>query len=181
MTAERTNSVFIATSLDGCIADRNHSIDFLTSSSITDPQEVNETEEDATKNSDTDDEDDMGFTEFMSRMDALVMGRTTFDTVCQFGLEQWPYHKPVFVASTTLTEIPTPFQDKAQLISGDVPAMLTQLHEKGYNRLYIDGGRLIQSFLQYDLIDELILSTIPIVLGGGIPLFGALKQPLKFQ
>ena len=72
-------------------------------------------------------------------------------------------------------------QDKAELVSGSLQTILAQLHDRGYLNLYIDGGRTIQEFFRQDLIDEMIISTLPILLGGGVPLFGELAQPLSFQ
>lgn len=155
------NSVFIATSIDGYIADKNGSVDWL--NSIPNP-----------------DGDDMGYIEYTKNIDALVMGRTTFETVCGFDVP-WPYDKPVFVLSNTLTKIPKSHESKAFLIKGSLTEILEQIHNKGYKSLYIDGGLTIQSFLNEDLIDEIIISTIPIVLGGGYPLFSQLTTPLDFE
>ncbi|MET4695900.1 dihydrofolate reductase family protein [Endozoicomonas lisbonensis] len=156
-----SNIVYIATSLDGYIADRNHGLDWLHS----------------TPNPD---HDDMGFAEFISRIDALVMGRKTFEIVSGFDCE-WPYPKPVFVLSNTLKSIPEHLQDKAFLIQGSPEEVTSNLNQRGYQHLYIDGGTTIQQFLQQDLIDELIIARIPVVLGGGIPLFGTLEQSLSFE
>ncbi|AMO57968.1 diacylglycerol kinase [Endozoicomonas montiporae] len=156
-----SNIVYIATSLDGYIADKNHGLDWLHS----------------TPNPDN---DDMGFMDFISRVDALVMGRKTFEIVAGFDGE-WPYPKPVFVLSRTLNSIPEHLQDKVFLINGDTEAVTSDLHQRGYKNLYIDGGTTIQQFLQQDMIDELIIARIPVVLGGGIPLFGNLEQPLSFK
>ena len=155
------NKVFIATSLDGYIADKNGSIDWL--HSIPNP-----------------DQNDMGYAEFMSDIDALIMGRNTFQTVCGFDIE-WPYHKHVYVLSNTLTSIPKDFQEYASLVNGSLSQVLESIHSQGHQKLYIDGGSTIQSFLKEDLIDELIITTIPIVLGGGIALFGELTEPLTFK
>ncbi|MEM9327843.1 MAG: dihydrofolate reductase family protein [Bacteroidota bacterium] len=155
------NSVFIAMSLDGFIADKDGKIDWL--HSIPNP-----------------DNDDMGYNEFMGRTDAIVMGRKTFETVLGFGIE-WPYSRPVFVLSRSMKAVPHELQDHVELVSGPLPEVITWIHTKGHRHLYIDGGRTIQSFLQEDLIDELVVSTIPIVLGGGSPLFGALGHPLSFE
>jgi len=122
----------------------------------------------------------MGYTAFMDQIDALVMGRFTFETVCSFDIE-WPYTKPVFVLSHALKEVPAGMEDKVFLVQGSVTEILNQIHKKGFHRLYIDGGRTIQNFLQADLIDEMIITTIPILLGGGTPLFGALLEPLNFS
>lgn len=155
------NIVFIATSLDGFIADRNGKIDWLNTISI---PEVT----------------DMGFGALIDRVDAIVMGRNTFDTVCSFDIE-WPYSKPVFVLSHSLKEIPDKFKNKAFLIQGSLNNILDELHRKGYNQLYIDGGQTIQSFLKEELIDEMIITNIPILLGGGTPLFGELPKEIGFK
>lgn len=157
----KKNSVFIATSIDGYIADRNGGLDWL--NSIPNP-----------------DNDDMGYVEFTNRIDALVMGRTTFETVIGFDVP-WPYSKPVFVLSNKLKEIPESHKGKAFLVSGTLTEILKHIHEKGYERLYIDGGTTIRNFLKADLIDEMILTTIPILLGGGSSLFGEMPVELKFE
>ena len=158
---KKKNSVFIATSLDGYIADKNGGIDWLNSISGLD-------------------EVDTGYNEFMSRIDALVMGRSTFETVCGFDID-WPYQKPVFVMSRNMTEIPEKLRDKVYLVKGTLTEILEQIHEKSYHRLYIDGGKVIQSFLKEDLIDDMIITIIPVLLGSGIPLFADLSKPLNFE
>ena len=157
----KKNSVFIATSIDGFIADKNDGIDWL--HSIPNP-----------------DNDDMGYLEFNKDIDALVMGRKTFETVLGFDFD-WPYEKPVFVLSNKLKEIPENHKEKAFLVNGTLTEILNEIHEKGFNRLYIDGGTTISSFLKADLIDEMILTTIPILLGGGSPLFTELPNKLNFE
>lgn len=158
---DKKNKVFIATSLDGYIADKNGKIDWLYS--IPNP-----------------DNNDMGYVEFTNEIDALVMGRTTFETVMGFDVP-WPYNKPVFVLSTTLREIPESHKNKAFLVKGTLTEILGQIHRKGYERLYIDGGKTIRNFLKDDLIDEMVLSTIPILLGGGASLFTELPKELQFE
>lgn len=157
---KRKNSVFIATSLDGYIADKNGKIDWLYA--IPNP-----------------DNNDMGYLEFIHNIDALIMGRTTFETVCKFD-GAWPYNSPVFVLSNTLNEIPESHKGKAFLANGPLSEILEQIHQKGFYRLYIDGGTTIQNFLKEDLIDEMILTTIPILLGGGAALFSQLPNELEF-
>jgi dihydrofolate reductase len=158
---DKKNSVFIATSLDGYIADKNGGIDWL--HSIPNP-----------------DNNDMGYVEFTNGIDALVMGRTTFETVIGFDVP-WPYNKPVFVLSNKLKEIPESHKDKAFLVNGTLTKILEQIHGEGYVKLYIDGGTTIRSFLKEDLIDEMVITTIPILLGGGSSLFGDLPNELKFE
>lgn len=157
----KKNSVFIATSLDGYIADKNGGIDWL--HSIPNP-----------------DHDDMGYVEFNKEIDALVMGRRTFETVLGFDIE-WPYDKPVFVLSNTLKELPESHRGKVFLLQGTLMSILNQIHKKGFERLYIDGGTTIRNFLKEDLIDEMILTTIPVLLGGGASLFSELPKEIKFE
>lgn len=158
---EKKNIVFTAQSLDGFIAGKNGEIDWL--HAIPNPEN-----------------DDMGYHELMSEIDAIVMGRTTYETVCGFGIP-WPYTKPVFVLSNTLKKIPEELDEKVTLTKGRPQEILNGIYEKGYLKLYIDGGRTIQQFLKDDLIDELRITTIPILLGGGFSLFGDLAKPLELE
>ncbi|MFM7022282.1 MAG: dihydrofolate reductase family protein [Flavobacteriales bacterium] len=158
---ERKNKVFIAKSLDGFIADKNGGLDWLHSI----PNPLHE---------------DAGYGQFMNGIDALLMGRNSFETVCGFDIE-WPYTKPVFVWSTTLNKVPEKAKGKVQLVKGTAKEVLAQLNALGHQQLYIDGGNTIQSLLKEGLIDEMIITTIPVLLGGGSPLFGELDQHLTFH
>lgn len=155
------NFVYIATSLDGYIADEKGGLDWLY----------------ATPNPD---ESDFGWSAFMANMDALLMGRKTFEAVCGFDMP-WPYEKPVFVLSHTMTEVPHALKEKVELVSGPLKQVVGALKERGFEHLYIDGGETIQGFLAEDLIDELTITRIPILLGAGVPLFGNLDQPMFFE
>ena len=157
----KTNKIFIATSIDGYISDRNDGLKWL--NSIPNPDNF-----------------DMGYNDFMSGIDAIVMGRKTFETVCSFDID-WPYKKPVFILSNTLNKIPENLQDKAFLIKGLLYEILNQIHRKGFFKLYIDGGKTIQSFLKEDLIDEMTITILPVLLGGGSELFSVLPEELKFE
>jgi dihydrofolate reductase len=158
---ERKNKVFIATSLDGFIADKDGGIEWLDTFT-----EINEV--------------DTGYEAFNSRIDALVMGRSSFETVLSFDID-WPYEKPVFVLSNSLTELPNELGASVQIVRGSLEKILRQIHDQGYYNLYIDGGKTIQSFLKEELIDEMVITIIPILLGSGIPLFGELSKQLKFK
>ena len=155
------NIVYIATSIDGYIADKNGSVDWL--------HEI-----------DNPTQDDMGFSQHMASVDALVMGRNTLDIVLSFGIE-WPYDKPVFVLSRRFTCVPDGLEGKVFLLNTDVESAVTQLRKQGFKNLYIDGGNVIQQFLTADLIDEMVISTIPILLGDGIKLFSQLPVALTFD
>lgn len=158
---ERKNKIFIATSIDGYIADKNGGIDWL--HSIPNPEGI-----------------DLGYARFFSQIDAVVLGRTTFETVCAFAIP-WPYKKPVFVLSTSMNHMPEKYQGKAELIKGNLKDILETIHKKNCFNLYIDGGRTIQNFLKEDLIDEMTITIIPYLLGGGIPLFADLPKRLEFE
>ena len=155
------NIVFIAASLDGYIADKHGGLDWL--NTVPNPDNI-----------------EMGFESIIKRIDALLMGRGTFETVCSFDID-WPYTKPVFVLSNSLEKIPDEYSNFAELVQGSISDILKDLGSRGYSRFYVDGGKTIQSFLREDLIDELIITTIPILLGGGTSLFSEIPNQLDFD
>ena len=154
-----TNYVFVGTSLDGYIAGKDGDLGWL--NEIPNPSNS-----------------DYGYAEFFENIDALVMGRNTFEVVLGFG--EWNSEKPVFVLSNTLVMVPEGLEDKVEIVNGDLKTLVEMLKKRGYDNLYIDGGKVIRSFLKEDLIDEMILTRIPILLGEGIPLFGKLESHMKF-
>lgn len=158
---ENKNTVFIAKSLDGYIADKNGGLDWL--NAIPNPDQI-----------------DMGYNNLMDRIDALIMGRITFETICGFKID-WAYTRPVFVLSNTLDSIPEKLKGKVEIVKGALLEVLAQIHNLGFYKLYIDGGKTIQSFLKEDLIDEMILTTMPVLLGGGFQLFGELPKVMEFE
>lgn len=115
----KSNIVFIAKSIDGYIADKNGGLDWL--HSISNPEG-----------------NDMGYAQFIDDIDAVVMGRATFDTVCSFNIS-WPYKVPVFVLSQTLKTIKEEYKDKIELMHGSYINIIKKINQKGYNKLYIDG------------------------------------------
>lgn len=155
-----SNIVYIATSLDGFIAKKDGGIDWL----FEIPNPVGS---------------DYGFSEFMKNVDAIVMGRNTFELVLTFN--EWLYTKPVFVLSNSLKSVPKSFSDKAEILSGEPESIVRELNSRGYKNLYVDGGITIQQFLKQELIDELIITKIPILLGEGILLFAELTKEQKFE
>ena len=151
------NYVYIAASLDGYIAKADGDIDWL-------HEQPNP------------DHSDYGYADFMNGIDALVMGRHSYEKVRSFGV--WPYEKMVFVLSTSLGEVPAGLAGRVEFLSGSPKKVLESVHARGFTNMYIDGGKVIQQFLADGLIDELIITRIPILLGSGIPLFGSLDQPM---
>lgn len=154
------NSVYIATSLDGYIATQQDGLEWL--NNFPNPTQS-----------------DYGYHEFMDSVDAVVMGRRTYEWVSE--VSPWPYDKKVFVLSNTLKEVRAVMVDQVEIVSGDVNSVVNKLNQRGYRNLYIDGGKTIQAFLKKQLVDELIIAKIPVLLGGGIPLFSALNQPQWFE
>jgi dihydrofolate reductase len=152
-----TTTVYIATSLDGYIATTDGGLDWL--NAVPNP-----------------DGSDYGYAEFIKDIDAILMGRNTFEVVRGFGA--WSYTKPVIVLSHSLKHLPDDLEGKVTIASGSPTELLAQCEARGLSNLYIDGGQTIQAFLQADLVDNLIITRVPILLGGGIPLFGELAQPL---
>lgn len=155
--------VFIATSLDGFIARTDGSIDWLEAiDPLVPPGE------------------DMGYAEFMSTVDALVMGRSTFEMAMSF--DPWPYGAtPVVVLSSKLHALPVTAPATVSLHRGGPTALVADLAARGLTRLYVDGGLTIQSFLALHLIDELTITTIPVLLGSGKPLFGAVPADVRLE
>ena len=153
-------SVFIATSLDGFIARKNGDIDWLPA--------VNDSGE------------DYGYGEFISSIDHLVMGRHTYEKALTFG--DWPYPgRKVLVLSSGSPRLPLELADKVMILNQSPRALLETLKGFGARHVYLDGGNTIQLFLKNDLVDEMTITTIPVLIGNGVPLFGPLKHDLKFQ
>ena len=154
--------VFIACSLDGFIARPNGNLDWLDQAAASGIGE------------------DHGYEAFMARVDTLVMGRGTFEKVLTFPA--WPYAgKRVVVLSRSLaeTDLPAHLRDVVELHGGTLTDLLPKLAES--RGVYVDGGQVIQSFLRAGLIDELIVTRLPILLGQGLPLFGALNNDLALE
>ena len=150
-------SVFVGASLDGFIARANGDLDFLEAGGG----------------------EPHGYDEFIATVDALVIGRKTFETVLTFG--SWPYgNKPVVVLSTRPLA-PTPPGAMVERMSGAPADIVSQLAARGIGHIYVDGGITIQRFLEAGLIHRLIITRVPVLIGGGIPLFGAVARdiPLK--
>jgi len=145
-------SAFIAASLDGFIARPDHTLDWLEDANA-----------DATE--------DYGYEQFVRSVSTVVMGRKTFQKIMSFP--EWPYqHHRVIVLSSTMKEIPQPLDDQVQLFNGSVEEMSELLEAEGDKHIYVDGSRAIQSFIAAGLLTDITITTIPILIGEGISLFG---------
>lgn len=154
-------SVFIATSLDGFIAREDGGIDWLEAANAAVPPG-----------------EDCGYARFIASVDALVMGSGTFEKVLSFP--DWPYgDKPVWVLSHSLARLPDHLPPSVQLLRDAPGEVVARARRQGYQRLYVDGGKLVQSFLREGLVTDLTLTTIPVLLGAGRPLFGPLRGDIR--
>lgn len=150
-------SVFIATSLDGFIARPDDDLDWL-------PPGGGE---------------EHGYEAFMATVDALVIGRRTYEKVLTF--DTWPYgKKPVVVLSTRPLALAPP-EAVVECRSGAPAEIVSRLAARGVRHIYVDGGITIQRFLEAGLIQRLIITRIPVLLGSGIPLFGPLQRDIVLQ
>lgn len=149
--------VFIATSLEGFIARPDGSLDWLMQAQAAAPEG-----------------EDFGYADFMRDIDALVMGRKTFETV--LGFDPWPYgQRPVWVMSRQpALHIPEALKPTVRHSRACPVGLLQELASKGIRRVYLDGGELIQAFMVEDLVDQLTVTTVPVLLGQGRSLWGPL-------
>jgi dihydrofolate reductase len=153
------SKVYIGTSLDGFIARKNGDFSWLSKFA--------------------NDEAIKAYEEFINTVDAIVIGKGTFEKVLTFP--SWPYTKKVFVLSTSLKEVPGSVKEKVIILSMQPKDLLSYLSGLGILNIYIDGGSVIQNFLKEDLVDELIIAKAPILIGSGIPLFNYLDFDLQFR
>ena len=155
-------SVFIATSLDGFIARANGALDWLPGSDSTHSDE------------------DYGFHDFFDSVDTLVMGRNTYELALTF--EDWPYDgKRVMVLGHQFPEEPKMLLNDALGTSLPPKQLLNYLESLGSEHVYVDGGKTIQSFLREGLIDDITITRIPVLIGEGISLFGAVSHDIVLQ
>ena len=155
-------SVYIAQSLDGFIAKADGDIEWL---------------------SQFDDEfgtEDYGYYAFLESVDVLVMGSHTFEKVLSFLM--WPYDdKHVIVLSSRDLEIPEDLQDKVTLMNAAPTEVVARLNEAKAEHVYVDGGETISRFLAARMIDSLTITTIPLLLGEGRPLFSPMENEIPLQ
>ncbi|MGC2280229.1 MAG: dihydrofolate reductase family protein [Candidatus Acidiferrales bacterium] len=158
MTTTTTVSVFVGTSVDGFIARPKGALDFL-------PVGGGEPH---------------GYNEFIATVDALVIGRNTFETV--LGFPEWPYgEKRLVVLSSRAINLAAARGGNVEQMTGEPAAIIAKLAASGARHLYVDGGITIQRFLRAGLVQRLIITRVPVLIGEGIPLFGTLPRDLQLR
>jgi dihydrofolate reductase len=146
-------SIYIASSIDGYIARPDGNLDWLQYGHTGD--------------------EDYGFNKFINNIDAVIMGKNTYEVVA--GFDKWAYSKRVIVLSSTLIEV----RKEAELFSGQLTELLAKLYSEGVGHIWVDGGVTASKFLEADLVDEITISIIAMVLGCGIPLFSTMHREHK--
>lgn len=155
-----TGHVFIATSLDGFIARADGGIDWLDGANAAG--------------------EDHGYDRFIAGMDGIVMGHATFRLAA--GFDPWPYDLPVLVLSRTCEpdSLPHALAGKVSIVRS-VSAALDIAAQRGWQRLYIDGGQTIRAFLDAGIVRDMILTRVPVLLGTGLPLFGDVAADIPLR
>jgi dihydrofolate reductase len=152
-----TASVFVGTSVDGFIARTNGALDWL-----------------------PEDGEPHGYDEFIASVDAIVIGRKTFETVLTFGA--WPYgQRRVVVLSNRPLDLSVVGEGVVEQMAGPPAEIVSQLAARGIHNLYVDGGITIQGFLRAGVIERLIITRVPVLIGEGIPLFGTLPRDVRLR
>lgn len=150
-------SVFVGTSMDGYIARADGSLDWLPAGGG----------------------EEHGYEAFMASVDALVIGRHTYETV--LGFDEWPYgSKTVYVLSSKPLR-PSPTGAVVEHLAGEPAALAAQLTARGVRHAYVDGGITVQGFLRAGLIQRLIVTRVPVLIGTGIPLFGVTARDIRLR
>lgn len=148
MSEKRNLVLFIASSLDGYIATKDDSLEWLFN---------------------VEGEGDNGYSEFYETVDTILLGKRTYDWIMEQDSEEFPYkNKQCYVFTRSSIED----TEDVKFINEDVTKFVNKLKsEQGKNIWIAGGGELLHSFIKENLVDELIVTIAPTILGNGIPLF----------
>jgi len=152
-----TVSVFVGTSVDGFIARPNGALDFL-------PPGGGEPH---------------GYNEFIATVDAIVIGRKTFETV--LAMESWPYGDKRVVVLSSHPVDSSGARGVVEQMAGPPAEVVSQLAASGAQHLYVDGGITIQGFLRAGLVQRLTITRVPVLIGDGVPLFGSVPSDVRLR
>jgi dihydrofolate reductase len=151
-------AVFVGVSVDGFIARANGALDWLPS-----------------------DAEPHGYDEFMASVDTIVVGRNTFETVLGFGKDAWPYGAKRVVVLSRRPVDASAAGGVVEQMSGTPAEIVAGLQASGSRHVYLDGGITVQGFLRAGLVQRLVVTRVPVLIGEGIPLFGAVPQDVKLR
>jgi dihydrofolate reductase len=166
--ANPRGDVFIATSVDGFIARPDGDLEWLTGR----PAEEETGQHDPGE--------DFGYGAFLATVDAIFMGRATFDVVQGFGGD-WPYPKPVYVWTSHPDDVEPKAGADVRPVAGELDDALQRLRVDGVGRVYVDGGATVRAWLRSGLIDRMTISVVPVLIGEGIPLFGGTGDDIALE
>lgn len=122
-----------------------------------------------------------GFEEFLASVDVVVMGRRTFEVVLRLGYLATYGKKPMMVLSSRPVDFSSAKGGVVEQMSGGPTEIVKQLKSRGFKHAYIDGGITIQRFLAAGLIDRLVLTRVPVLIGEGVPLFGPVPRDISLR
>jgi len=156
-----TGHAFMAMSLDGFVARKDHSLDWLLKQRT--------------------DGEEHGYAEFLAGVDGLVMGSGSFRTCLSF--DSWPYDKPVIVLSQSMTnaDVPDELRGSVRISPLSPDQVMASLGREGWARVYVDGGKIIQSFMRAGLISDLTVTIVPILIGEGMRMFGETGRDIDLE
>lgn len=156
-----TGHMFMAMSLDGFVAREDFGLDWLLKQKT--------------------DGEDHGYAAFMESIDGLVMGSGSYRTALTF--DSWIYDKHVVVLSKSLTaeDIPEALTGKVSISRLEPRPIMAALSDKGWKRAYVDGGKIIQSFMREGLIADMTVTIVPILIGEGKRMFGQLDADIDLR
>jgi dihydrofolate reductase len=153
-------SVFVGVSVDGFLARANGELDFL----------------------DAGGSEPHGYEEFIASVDTIVIGRKTFEIV--MGFDAWPYgERRVVILSSQPVDLAAASArgGRVEHMSGLPADIASRLSTTGARHVYVDGGVTIQGFLRAGLVQRLVVSRVPVLIGSGIPLFGDLPKDVLLR
>ena len=156
-----TGHIMMAMTLDGFVARSDRTLDWL--------------------NKQRTEGEDHGFEAFQDSVDVIVMGSGSFRTL--LGFDGWAYSKPVIVLSNSMTDadIPDHLKDKVELSNESPEDLMVRLTARGYQRVYVDGGAIIRTFLKLGFVKDMKVTVVPILIGEGIRLFGEIDDDIDLK
>jgi len=122
--------------------------------------------------------EDYGYSNFIKTVDTVILGRKTYDKVLSFGIPFPHSDKQCYI----ITRTPKPTEGNINFYTGDIPALVAQIKKQSGKNIFVDGGaQIVNEFMKHQLVDEFIISIIPVFLGSGISLFNEGRPEMKMK